>query len=208
MNKKLLILSCLIVLAFGMQMAFVTYDYITEVFDNKTEQPPKERPKSKSYLTLDARFTPRAIPDTLMVYNDKTGAWIPANVERVSVKVEEIRFSAYYMIPLGLSLMVLIIIACVHFCKLIIAVSKSKIFEWSNVRRLRYIGGILVVLFLFDFMLGVPFLLKAKEYVSLSDYYLDKEMDVLPLTLGLFLLLVAEIFAKGLRLKEEQELTI
>jgi hypothetical protein len=133
---------------------------------------------------------------------------MPVDVEKISMEIEEIRYSLYYMIPFTLLLFVLMIVACVQFCKLIMSVAKSKIFEWSNVRRLRYIGGTLIALFLFEFILGIPFWLKAKDYVSFSNYRLDPESDALFLILGLFFLLIAEIFAKGLRLQEEQELTI
>ncbi|MDR1161183.1 MAG: DUF2975 domain-containing protein [Tannerellaceae bacterium] len=209
MNKKLVILSCLIVFAFGVQTAFMCYEYIIAISSDKGEEPSKERAALKSYITLPVRFTSdRATPDTLMVYNDKAGARMPVKVEQVSVEVERMPLSLYYMLPLGLLVIAFIIVACVQFYKLIISVARSKIFEWSNVRRLRYIGGILIAFTLLDLVLGLLLILRAKEYISVSGYHLGKELDAIPLILGLFFLLVAEIFAKGLRLKEEQELTI
>jgi hypothetical protein len=209
MNKKLVILSCLIVFAFGMQTAFVSYEYISAISGDKGEQPAKERGALKSYITLPVRFTPdRATPDTLMVYNDKAGARMAVKVEQVSVEVERMPLSLYYMLPLGLLAVAFIIVACVQFFKLLASVGKSRIFEWDNVKRLRYIGGILVVLYLFDLILGALLIQRAKEYISVSGYHLDKDWSIGPLIFGLFFLLIAEIFAKGLRLKEEQELTI
>jgi hypothetical protein len=216
MNKKLVILSCLIVFAFGMQTAYVSYEFINGFNDGFNEGYKEGRklhskghPKPDPNIALTAKFGSRGVThDTLMVYNDKTGARIPVKVAEVSVEMKEIPFSVYYMIPIALSLSILFIIACVQFYKLIVSVARSKIFEWSNVKRLRYIGGVLIVLFLFEFIIGLIFLLRVGEYISLPGYHLDGEINAIPLILGLFLLLVAEIFAKGLRLKEEQELTI
>jgi hypothetical protein len=220
MNKKLIILSCLIIVAFGMQTAFTGYELMNgfngdfndgynNAYNNGYKTGQKVRSRIEPYIIFPARFTlVSATPDTLMVYNDKAGARIPVKVAKVSVEMKEIPFSMYYMIPIVLLLPVLIIIACVQFYKLIVSVARSRIFEWSNVKRLRYIGGVLIALFLFEFITGMIFLLRVGEYISLPGYHLDSEINTVLLISGLFFLLIAEIFAKGLRLKEEQELTI
>jgi hypothetical protein len=216
MNKKLIILSGLIIFAFGLQTAFIGYEFINgfngdfnDGYNNGYKAGRKVRSKLEPYIMFPARFTPvSATPDTLIVYNDKAGARISVKVAKVSVEMKEIPFSIYYMIPIVLLLPILIIIACVQFYKLIVSVAGSKIFEWSNVKRLRYIGGVLIALFLFEFITGMIFLLRVGEYISLPGYHLDSEINAVLLISGLFLLLIAEIFAKGLRLKEEQELTI
>jgi hypothetical protein len=224
MNKKLIILSCLIIVAFGLQTAFTGYELMNgsnddfndgyndgynNAYNNGYKIGQKVGSKLAPYIMFPAKFTPGiATSDTLMVYNDKAGARIPVKVAKVSVEMKEIPFPVYYMIPVVLSLPVLIIIACVQFWKLIVSVARSRIFVWSNVKRLRYIGGVLIALFLFEFITGMIFLLRVGEYISLPGYHLDSEINAVLLISGLFFLLIAEIFAKGLRLKEEQELTI
>lgn len=209
MNRKLVILTGLIVFAFGMQTAFLFFEPITTSVDKKREQQIEDPSAIKSYINLEVDLvSDKTSSDTLMVYNNKTDTWMPAKVEKVSVEIKEKQLSLYYMIPVVLLLLITTIIIIVQFYKLITAVGKSKIFEWVNVKRLRYIGCSLVVLFLIDFVGNIILLQMTRGYVSFSNYHLDGEWNAINLILGLFSLLIAEIFAKGLHLKEEQELTI
>jgi hypothetical protein len=100
--------------------------------------------------------------------------------------------------------------AIVLFIRLIVAINKSDIFSWKNVRRLRRLGTLLLASFafqLFSTLLNLHYLEKVFAMEGYSISYTDM-VSAEPLLFGLSALIVAEIFAIGLRLQEEQELTV
>lgn len=150
-------------------------------------------------------------PDSL--YDSASGKYMPAQYRQVVVKVEDHANTgwseAVYAI-MALFVLASVIAMAICFLKLIYAINKSKVFDWTNVLKLRIIGIAMFVLFICD------------AIISYMDYYLNvAQIDVkgyvvhgtgissfsllLP---ALIILLIAEIFAMGLRLKEEQDLTI
>jgi hypothetical protein len=88
-------------------------------------------------------------------------------------------------------------LAC--FIRFIRNVNRDQVFTWENVSLLRWSGwgllGIEVAMILFD----------AIEGFSFSYIYQEDTSDLI---FGVFILIVAEAFAIGLKLKEEQDLTI
>lgn len=102
------------------------------------------------------------------------------------------------------------IFSVVFFAKLIIAINKSRIFDWKNVRRLRWLGAILILNFICS---AFPAYISAYELsgvFSISGYSVNLSglVSKLTLVLGLVALIVGEVFAIGLKMKEEQDLTI
>ena len=88
-------------------------------------------------------------------------------------------------------------------------INKSQIFEWKNVRRLRWLGSLLIISFLFYLIPQVVNYWGLKEVFALDKYIIAPlALQVTDLLLGLGCLIVAETFAIGLKMKEEQELTI
>ena len=89
------------------------------------------------------------------------------------------------------------------------AINKSDIFNWKNVRRLRWLGVALLLNFISE---AVPALMNDYELssvFSLSGYSMETSIDsVMLVILGLVSLIVGEVFAIGLKMKEEQDLTI
>ena len=88
-------------------------------------------------------------------------------------------------------------LAC--FIRFIRNVNRDQVFTWENVSLLRWSGwgllGIEVAMIIFD----------AIEGFSFSYIYQEDTNDLI---FGVFILIVAEAFAIGLKLKEEQDLTI
>lgn len=146
------------------------------------------------------------------VYNEKSGTFVPAMYSQlnVSVKVEPNVWLKLTTV-LGAFLDVFASIAAVVlFAGFIVSINQSRIFEWGNVRRLRWLGGILIVSFLCS---AVPVCIAFYELsgvFEISGYSLITYglVSTLTLVLGLMSLIVAEVFAIGLRMKEEQDLTI
>ena len=91
--------------------------------------------------------------------------------------------------------------ATVSFIRFILNVNRDKVFIWENVRLLRWTGwGFLIAILcmsVHDLIVHIPLEKIYNDYAPMSD-----------LTFGVFCLIVAEVFAIGLKLKEEQDLTI
>ena len=102
------------------------------------------------------------------------------------------------------------IFAVVWFIKLIISINKKNIFCWANVRWLRKLGIAMIVAFVGNVIPLVMSAITINEIFANENYnlMLSGLVDSINLVLGLVSLIVAQIFALGLRMQEEQELTI
>ena len=146
------------------------------------------------------------------VYNEKTGEFVPAIYGKLVVSVNTpvniwLKFITMMCNFIGIFTM---IFSVVFFAKLIIAINKSRIFDWKNVRRLRWLGAILILNFICS---AFPAYISAYELsgvFSISGYSVNLSglVSKLTLVLGLVALIVGEVFAIGLKMKEEQDLTI
>ena len=91
------------------------------------------------------------------------------------------------------------LVAFISFIRFILNVNRNEVFVWENVNLLRLTGVGLLIMAL---------IVSADEYftgASLMEVY-DNYFDIL--IFCVFNLIVAEAFAIGLKLKEEQDLTI
>lgn len=161
------------------------------------------------YLVLEPKeFS--AMPDS--VYNKKTGEWVPARVMETYVRVpieNRTGLEMLWLFPCIIALIVGFFMVVFNFIAMIISVNKSIIFDWINVKRLRRVGIGFILLFVV--VGGVNFyhnnmtskLIEIENY-NIITYSLNGDY----LMFGMIAFLIAEIFAVGLRLKEEQELTI
>ena len=136
------------------------------------------------------------------VYNEKSGKFVPAIYGKLIVSVNTpinlwFKFTSMFF-------------SVVFFFKLIVAINKSNIFSWKNVRRLRWLGAILILNFICDALPAYISAYELSDAFSIPGYSLNLSglVSKLTLTLGLVALIVGEIFAIGLRMKEEQDLTI
>ena len=100
--------------------------------------------------------------------------------------------------------------ALVVFIRLVISINRSDIFCWRNVRRLRRLGVLLVVAFACSWLSAWVEVEAVRDVLSIPHYELTTTdvVDRISLLLGLCALIVGEVFAIGLRMKEEQDLTI
>ncbi|MBO4820623.1 MAG: DUF2975 domain-containing protein [Prevotella sp.] len=107
--------------------------------------------------------------------------------------------SSIVMALLALACIFLLIRSFIALVRFILNVNRDKVFVWENIPLLRWTGwGILiptVVFSTYDLLAHVP-----------ADKIYNESMD--DIIFGLFCLIVAEVFAIGLKLKEEQDLTI
>lgn len=146
------------------------------------------------------------------VLNEKTGSYVPAAYAGLMVSVPVEAGIAQKIVSgiLGVIFPVAVVWALVLFIRIVVAVNRSDIFNWRNVRRLRRLGILLVVTFVCALLPEYLSLCSLREVFSLKAYdlILPDSVSVTTLLLGLIALIVAEVFAIGLKMKEEQELTI
>lgn len=146
------------------------------------------------------------------IYNEKSGEYVPVMYSSMAVSVRTNRSWASSVASgmLGLLTFVAIIGAIVLFFKLIVAVNRSHIFNWQNVRRLRRMGLLLIAGFGCSFLSSYLSLCNLREVLVLQNYDLSISdlVSTTILVIGLTALIVAEVFAIGLKLQEEQDLTI
>nr|WP_320060005.1 DUF2975 domain-containing protein [uncultured Bacteroides sp.] len=146
------------------------------------------------------------------VYNEKTHSYVPALYSQLVVSVKT-KPAVWSMLGVGLSSLfevLSIVLSIFIFVKLVISINKSDIFNWKNVRRLRWLGGTLIFSFICS---AISICINSFELFSLLSIpgyslHLSELLSILTLVLGIVSLIVGEIFAIGLRLKEEQDLTI
>ncbi|MCC8187148.1 MAG: DUF2975 domain-containing protein [Bacteroides sp.] len=134
----------------------------------------------------------------------------PCQVRSVTVFPPKETSEIALMGPFALIGFIVSIYGVVFFIQLLLSLCRQEVFVRKNVRRLRAISGIMIYMVL---VMGLGCYLEysaAKDIVDVPGYALR------PFTwpyrdgirLALLLALFAEIFAYGIRLREEEELTV
>lgn len=146
------------------------------------------------------------------IRNEKTGRYVPMAYSNlmVSVPVDTPAWQKVASTVMGFLVLVANVWALVLFIRIVVSVNRSDIFNWRNVRRLRRLGILLIVGFVCVLLPEYMALCNLREAFSLEAYdlALPDSVKVTNLLLGLISLIVAEVFAIGLKMKEEQDLTI
>lgn len=216
MKRRLNILCLLVMLVFGYSVFESAY-YISNAFVAGFEAGMDARQDMEKVRQLNNLRSVSLVPDNFKiledsVYNEKSKTYIPASYEKLVIAVDApiniwLKFLSMLCRFLGL---VIIPFSVVVFIKLIIAINKSDIFSWKNVRRLRWLGALLIFSFLCDAIPAYISVYELSGVFSIADYSIDWSSLVskLTLVLGFVSLIVGELFAIGLKMKEEQELTI
>jgi hypothetical protein len=161
------------------------------------------------YLSLETTES-LAMPNELM--NKKSGELMPASIKNATVKVAVGERSMLNLLSMILCIIILSVgelIVAYSFLRIIFAVNKSVIFEWVNVKRLRIMGIGFILMFIGRAILGFIQKYSFFKIMDIENYkIINSSFDGSILMFGVISFLVAEIFAVGLRLKEDQELTI
>lgn len=112
------------------------------------------------------------------------------------------------------SIGVLIIVACIlliifHLRKILNTIINKKPFSLSNVSRFRYIGITTIFIGILLFIKDIYFI-GLKTFTIIDDSQgLFTNVDIyIPILIGLFSLILAEIFKMGYQIYEENKLTI
>lgn len=143
------------------------------------------------------------------IYNEATGRYEGAHYLEVAMNVKEVSIndiSLYLFMAENLG----IIVSIIWFGLFIRNINRGFIFCWENVKRLRRLGWLLIGCFIASLMPIIINAYELSESVNIKNYDITffEGMSFLTLILGIIALIVAETFAMGLKLQEEQELTI
>lgn len=146
------------------------------------------------------------------IYNEKSGTYVPAAYATVVASVDNHPAIWEIIVEKFLTLLqvIMYVWAITLFIRLIVSINCSDIFNWRNVRRLRRLGLMLVIGFCCSLITAYLTIRSVGEVFSVPGYDLGLS-DVVSTTLlvlGLCSLIVGEVFAIGLKLKEDQDLTI
>ncbi|MCI5663311.1 MAG: DUF2975 domain-containing protein [Mediterranea sp.] len=146
------------------------------------------------------------------VYNEKSASHIPVTYSSLLVGVDTQSDAKLMWARALLSLLVIAFYLCAleQFVRLVVAINRGEIFCWRNVRRLRHIGIALILSFLCILAASYIDKWQVEQCLQIRGYHLivADAVQVTTLIIGLCALVVGEVFAIGLKMKEEQELTI
>lgn len=220
MKRRLNILTLLILVAFGLRIVFNMYFNVESFSQGYKEGYEKGRSiKGKSEkstvrhreINLVKTKDASVQPDSL--YNSSSQLWIPMQIKTVNVEVtdnDKFSWETLLLVPITLTLFVVSICFIVFFLKLIMAVNASKVFVRENISRLRRLGIVFICMGTLVSLGNYIDYYRSCSLIDIPGYYLSAKdvFDFSHFIYALIAFLAAEIFAIGLRLQEEQELTI
>lgn len=215
--KKRLNLICLgIVLAVLVSMSFLfsTFYYGFKAGIDAYEQGAAGVEKlDVTYKMIGTMPTDVITNETATAINEKDGSSVSILpfISMIGVPNEKADATDSIFLSL-LDWMVIIccIYAIVQFVKMIRNIHRNIIFDWANVKRLRRLGFSLILCFCCSLVTFAINNHLVSQVISLKDcdFSIAFQFSDPTLLIGFTSLLFAEIFAIGLRLKEENDLTI
>lgn len=223
MKRRLNILALLILLALVIHTGYTLFYSWEEISTSYKEgyeraddfpvQPGKVESKkklSRHEIYIRKESADKALLDS--VRNVKTNSYVPVDVRKIEINIPEndhIGYDIFFSL-MGLLLLPAVIAVIVLFLKLIGAIQSTLIFTKTNVLRLRWIGICLLLIGAIYTVCNYVELSYVRSTMEISGYEITHEgMIEFPTFINaLIAFLAAEVFAIGLRLREEQELTI
>lgn len=215
--KKRLNLICLgIVLAVLVSMSFLfsTFYYGFKAGIDAYEQGAAGVEKlDVTYKMIGTMPTDVITSETATAINEKDGSTVSILPFISMIGVPNEKADATDSIFLSLLDWVVIICciyAIVQFVKMIRNIHRNIIFDWANVKRLRRLGLSLILCFCCSLVTFAINNHLVSQVISLKDcdFSIAFQFSDPTLLIGFTSLLFAEIFAIGLKLKEENDLTI
>lgn len=215
--KKRLNLICLgIVLAVLVSMSFLfsTFYYGFKAGIDAYEQGAAGVEKlDVTYKMIGTMPTDVITNETATAINEKDGSTVSILpfISMIGVPNEKADATdSIFLSLLDWMVMICCIYAIVQFVKMIRNIHRNIIFDWANVKRLRRLGLSLILCFCCSLVTFAINNHLVSQAISLKDcdFSIAFQFSDPTLLIGFTSLLFAEIFAIGLRLKEENDLTI
>jgi hypothetical protein len=216
MKKKL---NLLCILVFVVLIGSIVLNFTTGFMvglDSVDETSNVEKPLSPNVrLTSMSLYPENPTVPTDTVVNTLTGEKTPILYTQIVAFTKSDKDSGVVsptILIFSLLTTIFAICAFVAFFRLVLRINKSNIFDWKNVRILRRLGIYLCILFVGKAVTLYSSLIEASNTIAIEGYGINwsegQSSLALQLLLGLLCLISAEIFAIGLRMKEDQDLTI
>ena len=215
--KKRLNLICLgIVLAVLVSMSFLfsTFYYGFKAGIDAYEQGAAGVEKlDVTYKMIGTMPTDVITSETATAINEKDGSTVSILpfISMIGIPNEKADATdSIFLSLLDWMVMICCIYAIVQFVKMIRNIHRNIIFDWANVKRLRRLGLSLILCFCCSLVTFAINNHLVSQVISLKDcdFSIAFQFSDPTLLIGFTSLLFAEIFAIGLRLKEENDLTI
>lgn len=210
MKKRLNILCGLVFLAVFVSLIDAGIEGTRGFYEGYTSVPDEGPVPAASIYELYLRHRSDAPCDS--VWNIKSGANIPVKMSRIEVSLCSHWGWGYLLMQFFLAwvLVAFSVYVLVSFIRFIRNVNQEKIFHWDNVRLLRKMGWSLLLVYLVNILFVWLSYWDASQSLELEHYTLNYSHFLSdPMLLeGAIALVAAEVFAIGLRLQEEQDLTI
>jgi len=215
--KKRLNLICLgIVLAVLVSMSFLfsTFYYGFKAGIDAYEQGAAGVEKlDVTYKMIGTMPTDVITNETATAINEKDGSTVSILpfISMIGVPNEKADATdSIFLSLLDWMVMICCIYAIVQFVKMIRNIHRNIIFDWANVKRLRRLGLSLILCFCCSLVTFAINNHLVSQAISLKDcdFSIAFQFSDPTLLIGFTSLLFAEIFAIGLKMKEENDLTI
>jgi hypothetical protein len=167
------------------------------------------------YLYLKPEKGIRTFPT--LIYNEQDGKQVKAEIEKMVVELSGLTkpqptvtvFAEVFMILLSLFALFVMVFIPIQTFRLVRSVTKNKIFDPSNIRKLRFIGYALLAFYTADLIGGMFHYLVASHFVNVEGYVLKYYWgEVSIVIIGLVVLMFAEVLKASVNMKEEQDLTV
>lgn len=215
--KKRLNLICLgIVLAVLVSMSFLfsTFYYGFKAGIDAYEQGAAGVEKlDVTYKMIGTMPTDVITNETATAINEKDGSTVSILpfISMIGIPNEKADATdSIFLSLLDWMVMICCIYAIVQFVKMIRNIHRNIIFDWANVKRLRRLGFSLILCFCCSLVTFAINNHLVSQVISLKDcdFSIAFQFSDPTLLIGFTSLLFAEIFAIGLKMKEENDLTI
>lgn len=162
------------------------------------------------YNSADVHFQFAKTNSNIKIRNEKTGKDINIWLNEIDIPHSDSTLlsimSLFIIIPVIAALW-----AVVVFIKLIISINKDEgVFNKRNIRRLRTLGILLLIYAVYVSIFSFLNVYAAAQEVTIKGCSIDYSecFELRTILLALISLIASRIFANGLRMREEQELTI
>lgn len=214
--KKKLKLFCVLIFAviacdiFSMSNAFITGFTSGMRHGEERRDVTQIDPSRYCYISLlPAEMSPRTAQTiTDKATNKSQQAWPTQLIVPLNGKINTL--AAIFKVVYTLAFGAMAVTALVAFIFFVRNVNRNEIFIHKNIKLLRLTGWCLVAAGAIVTADGCYDAYQAQQVFSLSEYVVDYKSaaDFTSILFGLFSLVIAEAFAIGLKMREEQELTI
>lgn len=199
--KKIRILGIFVILLFVLSMA---KDFIPGFIDGWNNTKGTEMPGTKN-IYIEVHSKKDIASDS--IFNKALNCDVPYQTEKISVPIRTNTINNMLTIPLGI-LSLLVIYGYYCLAKMLFSVCRGNILTSRNTHRLR------VFIYL---LIGVAALLEVSnylDYLQAADQLVSTRYELANFTLNyawteyFVIMLLVEIFAQAVKIKEEQDLTI